>query len=162
MAIMYEMSPFMRNPASPMFLTMGYSNRALQQHKISTGFKPDLEAKMIFASKQTKGADLLFAFWLLQSLFIAFSLLFSWRRSNCLRTAGVPRLIQGQYLTHTFFFIIIFISKIENQIGNWWCEALDEEMSRDMRKPTMWFLTRADTNQAVQLMEMARGLKFCI
>ena len=35
-------------------------------------------------------------------------------------------------------------------------------MSRDMRKPTMWFLTRSDTNQAVQPMKMARGLKFCI
>ena len=31
-----------------------------------------------------------------------------------------------------------------------------------MRKPTMWFLTRSDTNQAVQLLEMARGSKFCI
>ena len=31
-----------------------------------------------------------------------------------------------------------------------------------MRKPTMWFLTRSDTNQAVQPMKMARGLKFCI
>ena len=31
-----------------------------------------------------------------------------------------------------------------------------------MRKPTMWFLTRSDTNQAVKLLEMARGLKFCI
>ena len=35
------------------------------------------------------------------------------------------------------------------------------KVSRDMRKPTMWFLTRSDTNQAVQLLEMARGLKFC-
>ena len=33
-------------------------------------------------------------------------------------------------------------------------------MSRIMRKPTMWFLTRSDTNQAVQL--LARGLKFYI
>ena len=31
-----------------------------------------------------------------------------------------------------------------------------------MRKPTMWFLTRSDTNQAVQPMKMARGLKFSI
>ena len=31
-----------------------------------------------------------------------------------------------------------------------------------MRKPTMWILTRSDTNQAVQPLEMARGLKFCI
>ena len=31
-----------------------------------------------------------------------------------------------------------------------------------MRKPTMLFLTRSDTNQAVQLMEMARGLNVCI
>ena len=35
-------------------------------------------------------------------------------------------------------------------------------MSCDMRKPTMCFLTRSDTNQAVQAMKMARGLKFCI
>ena len=31
-----------------------------------------------------------------------------------------------------------------------------------MRKPTLWLLTRFDTNQAVQLLEMARELKFCI
>ena len=31
-----------------------------------------------------------------------------------------------------------------------------------MRKPTIWILTRSDTNQAVQPLEMARGLKFCI
>ena len=31
-----------------------------------------------------------------------------------------------------------------------------------MRKPTMWILIRSDTNQAVQLLEMARSLKFCI
>ena len=35
-------------------------------------------------------------------------------------------------------------------------------MSRNMRKPTMWILTRSDTNQAVQQLEMSRGLKFCI
>ena len=31
-----------------------------------------------------------------------------------------------------------------------------------MRKPTFWFLTWSDTNQAVQLQKMARGLKFRI
>ena len=31
-----------------------------------------------------------------------------------------------------------------------------------MRKPTFWFLTRSDTNQAVQLQKIARGLKFQI
>ena len=31
-----------------------------------------------------------------------------------------------------------------------------------MRKPTFWFTTRSDTNQAVQLQKMARGLKFQI
>ena len=35
-------------------------------------------------------------------------------------------------------------------------------MSRDVRKQTMWFLTRSDTNQAVQLPKMARGLKIWI
>ena len=31
-----------------------------------------------------------------------------------------------------------------------------------MRKPTFWFSTCSDTNQAVQLQKMARGLKFRI
>ena len=31
-----------------------------------------------------------------------------------------------------------------------------------MRKPTMWILTRSDTNQAVQPLKMARSMKFCI
>ena len=35
-------------------------------------------------------------------------------------------------------------------------------LSPGVRKPTIWILTRSDTNRAVQLLEMARGLKFCI
>ena len=35
-------------------------------------------------------------------------------------------------------------------------------MSRVMRKPTFWFPTWSDTNQAVQLQNMARGLEFRI
>ena len=35
-------------------------------------------------------------------------------------------------------------------------------MSRVVRKQIMWILTKSDTNQAVQLLEMARGLKICI
>ena len=31
-----------------------------------------------------------------------------------------------------------------------------------MRKPTFWFPTSSDTNQAVQLQKMDRGLKFRI
>ena len=31
-----------------------------------------------------------------------------------------------------------------------------------MRKPTFWFPTRSETNQAVQLQKVARGLKFRI
>ena len=31
-----------------------------------------------------------------------------------------------------------------------------------MGKTTLWILARSDTNQAVQPLEMARGLKFCI
>ena len=40
--------------------------------------------------------------------------------------------------------------------------ALHVYMSRVMRKPTFWFPTWSDTNQAVQLQKMARGLKFRI
>ena len=35
-------------------------------------------------------------------------------------------------------------------------------MSRIMRKPTFWFPTLFDTNQAVQLQKITRGLKFRI
>ena len=38
----------------------------------------------------------------------------------------------------------------------------EQQMSRVMRKPTFWFSTRSDTNQAVQSQKMARGLKFRI
>ena len=40
-----------------------------------------------------------------------------------------------------------------------WCLGY---MSHVMRKPTFWFLTWSDTNWAVQLQMMARGLKFRI
>ena len=33
-------------------------------------------------------------------------------------------------------------------------------LSRDIRKPTMWFPNRSDKNQAVQAQKMARSLKF--
>ena len=36
------------------------------------------------------------------------------------------------------------------------------QMSCIMRKPTFWFLTWSDTNQAVQVQKMARGLKLRI
>ena len=38
----------------------------------------------------------------------------------------------------------------------------ETKMSRVMRKPMIWFPTWSDTNQAVQLQKMARGLKFWI
>ena len=37
-----------------------------------------------------------------------------------------------------------------------------DNMSRAMRKPTFWFPTWSDPNQAVQLQELVRGLKFQI
>ena len=36
------------------------------------------------------------------------------------------------------------------------------KVSRIMRKPTFWFLTRSNINKAVQSQKMARGLKFLI
>ena len=37
-----------------------------------------------------------------------------------------------------------------------------KELSLVVRKQVFGIPTRSDTNQAVQLLEMARGLKFCI
>ena len=42
------------------------------------------------------------------------------------------------------------------------CFLFFRHLSRVMRKPTFWFLTWSDTNQAVQLLKMARGWKFRI
>ena len=44
------------------------------------------------------------------------------------------------------------------------CGTIDlfGNLSHVMRKPTFWFPTWSDTNQAVQLRKMARGLKFRI
>ena len=41
-------------------------------------------------------------------------------------------------------------------------DLITRKMSRVMRKPTFWFSTWSDTNEAVQLQKMARGLKFWI
>ena len=80
----------------------------------------------------------------------------------CIRIA-TPR----RFNTHSHHKILWIIDGIlgEHNYSLVWCEnfmSTRNDMSRDMRKPTMWFLTRSDTNQAVQLLEMARGLKFCI
>ena len=40
--------------------------------------------------------------------------------------------------------------------------TLNIEMSRLVRKPTMWFPNTSDTNQAVQSQKQARSLKFRI
>ena len=50
--------------------------------------------------------------------------------------------------------ICIFIfAYAESKVSN-------KYMSRVMRKPTFWFSTWSDTNQAVQLQKMTRDLKF--
>ena len=36
----------------------------------------------------------------------------------------------------------------------------EQQLSRLVGKPTMWFLTKSDTNQAVQAQKMARDWKF--
>ena len=38
----------------------------------------------------------------------------------------------------------------------------NEQVSRFVRKPTFWFPIWSDTNQAIRLQKMARGLKFRI
>ena len=43
------------------------------------------------------------------------------------------------------------------------CQKIEElHISLVMRKPTFWFLTWSNTNQAVQLQKMALGVKFQI
>ena len=50
------------------------------------------------------------------------------------------------------------VSAHSNSSGNIYVE----QMSRVMRKPTVWFPNRSDTNRSVQAQKMARGWKFWI
>ena len=52
-----------------------------------------------------------------------------------------------------------FVSATVKHVSN---TVATEQINRVMRKPTFWFPTLFDTNQAMQLLKMARGLKFRI
>ena len=41
-------------------------------------------------------------------------------------------------------------------------KAVENQVSGNVGKPALWILSRSDTNQALHLLEMAGGLKFCI
>ena len=57
----------------------------------------------------------------------------------------------------------IYDPKVETeQIFRYMLQFGRKKLSCVMRKPAFWFLTWSDTNQAVQLQKMARGLKFQI
>ena len=85
--------------------------------------------------------------------------------------AGADQL-RGPYLTKTDIFFSLVVSlllkclTIQNKHNK--PSTLSpfnfkgNELSRVMRKPTFWFPTWSDTNQAVQLQKMATGLKFRI
>ena len=63
---------------------------------------------------------------------------------------------------HDDLFLGISLSCKSNSKINWFTVIALINLSRVMGKPTFWFLTWSDTNQAVQLLKMARGLKFQI
>ena len=56
--------------------------------------------------------------------------------------------------------LALFSLPLSNTRDRFSCDEF--QMSREVRKPTFWFPTWSDTNQAVQLQKMARGLKFRI
>ena len=58
------------------------------------------------------------------------------------------------YLANDMYLGCLFVVLMNSLIEN--------HKSRVMRKPTFWFLTWSDTNEAVQLQKIARGLKFRI
>ena len=77
---------------------------------------------------------------------------------------------------HLFIFSegsLVSLDEVWSLVPQTYRERLQEErwtfitqqvnrLSRVMRKPTFWFPTRSDTDQAVQLQKIARGLKFRI
>ena len=69
------------------------------------------------------------------------------------------RKLQRPALTHH----MSFTNELLHDKSNCYCDLKSSaHLSRDVRKPTFWFPTWSDTNQAVQLQKMARGLKFRI
>ena len=71
-----------------------------------------------------------------------------WYGSACLPRPVCPKNWDG-YIDFGNGFIKFQIS--------WLCY-----LSRNVRKPTKWILARSDTNQAVQPLEIVRGVKFCM
>ena len=70
---------------------------------------------------------------------------------------------------HQILYLISSLSRLVSDVQNVMTNSSMKigcyrrtEMSRVMRKPTLWFPTWSDTNQAVQLQKMAKGLKFRI
>ena len=60
------------------------------------------------------------------------------------------------YKTHFWFLLTLFTPEVLLYADR----LIKIQLSRVMRKPTFWFPTWSNTNQAVQLQKMDRGLKF--
>ena len=65
-------------------------------------------------------------------------------------------------LLEDWFASLLFANDILNRFSHNEVHRITRHLSRVMRKPTFWFKTWSDTNQTVQLLKMARGLKFRI
>ena len=66
-------------------------------------------------------------------------------------------------IVHVYLFLCKSYSirdKLSHAMKKWGSQFI-HKWAANMRKPAMWILTRSDTNQAVQPLEMARDLKFC-
>ena len=62
--------------------------------------------------------------------------------------------VEYMYVSHTDHLVLFYSA----DLGAW---AVGKyQLSRVVSKPSFWFPTWPDTNQAVQLQKMARGLKF--
>ena len=72
--------------------------------------------------------------------------------------------ISGQggfgYLYFQYQVRVVLVTYISNI--DYYAREPCHDLSHIIRKPTMWFLNRSDTNQAVQAQKMVRGLKFWI
>ena len=73
--------------------------------------------------------------------------------------------VENQPLGEIDFNVEMEDAELSKKIAEYLHEAKVEiigNLSRVMRKPTFWFLTWSNTNQAAQRQKMARGLKFRI
>ena len=119
--------------------------------KIARGlkFRISIEEELYYPCSENKGADLRLCFRICKKPVFS-------RRGSFHKPCPVFTPCNRPYTSHIMRKLAFCICAKIKDADQLHC------VTANLRKTTMWLLTRPNTNQAVQLQKMARGLKFRI